>query len=60
MFDFHGSSGVGKTTLLNKIIPGLPNSTAPVSKKLREGKILLEMLSYFQYQIKVTLSILNF
>ena len=28
---FMGPSGVGKTTLLNMIIPGLQNSTAPVS-----------------------------
>ena len=33
-----GPSGVGKTTLLNKIIPGLQNSTAPVSNKIKRGK----------------------
>jgi len=55
---FMGPSGVGKTTLLNMIIPGLQNSTAPVSNKLREEKILLAMLSYFLYRIKVTLWIL--
>jgi len=33
-----GPSGVGKTTLLNMIIPGLKNSTAPVSKKIKRGK----------------------
>ncbi len=33
-----GPSGVGKTTLLNMIIPGLRNSTAPVSNKIKRGK----------------------
>ena len=33
-----GPSGVGKTTLLNKIIPDLKNKTAPVSKKIQRGK----------------------
>ena len=35
---FMGPSGVGKTTLLNMIIPGLRNSTAPVSNKIKRGK----------------------
>jgi len=35
---FMGPSGVGKTTLLNTIIPGLQNSTAPVSNKIKRGK----------------------
>ncbi len=35
---FMGPSGVGKTTLLNIIIPGLDNNTAPVSKKIKRGK----------------------
>ncbi len=35
---FMGPSGVGKTTLLNMIIPGLDNSTAPVSSKIKRGK----------------------
>ena len=55
---FMGPSGVGKTTLLNMIIPGLQNSTSPVSNKIKRGKILLEMLSYFLCRIKVTLWIL--
>ena len=33
-----GPSGVGKTTLLNKIIPGLQKNTAPVSQKIKRGK----------------------
>jgi len=35
---FMGPSGVGKTTLLNMIMPGLQNSTAPVSNKIKRGK----------------------
>jgi len=35
---FMGPSGVGKTTLLNMILPGLQNSTAPVSNKIKRGK----------------------
>ena len=35
---FMGPSGVGKTTLLNMIIPGLQNSTSPVSTKIKRGK----------------------
>ena len=35
---FMGPSGVGKTTLLNMIIPGLKNNTAPVSHKIKRGK----------------------
>ena len=35
---FMGPSGVGKTTLLNMIIPGLHNITAPVSNKIKRGK----------------------
>ena len=33
-----GPSGVGKTTLLNKIIPNLNNPTATVSSKIKQGK----------------------
>ena len=35
---FVGPSGVGKTTLLNMIIPGINNNTAPVSNKIKRGK----------------------
>ncbi len=33
-----GPSGVGKTTILNMIIPGLQNNTASVSNKIKRGK----------------------
>ena len=33
-----GPSGVGKTTILNKIIPNINNSTSPVSNKIKRGK----------------------
>ena len=35
---FMGPSGVGKTTLLNMIIPDLKRNTAPVSNKIKRGK----------------------
>ena len=35
---FIGPSGVGKTTLLNMLIPGLKSNTAPVSRKIKRGK----------------------
>ena len=35
---FMGPSGVGKTTLMNKIIPGLQNTTSSVSNKIKRGK----------------------
>ena len=35
---FLGPSGVGKTTLLNMIIPNLQKKTAPVSSKIKRGK----------------------
>jgi len=35
---FMGPSGVGKTTLLNMLIPGLQKNTAPVSHKIKRGK----------------------
>ena len=33
-----GPSGVGKTTILNKIIPNLDKATASVSRKIKRGK----------------------
>ena len=35
---FMGPSGVGKTTLLNKIFPGLHRTTLPVSNKIKRGR----------------------
>lgn len=35
---FVGPSGVGKTTLLNMIIPGLQSHTQSISKKIKRGK----------------------
>ena len=44
---FMGPSGVGKTTLLNMIIPGLQNSTAPVSNKIKRGKNITRNVEVF-------------
>ena len=44
---FMGPSGVGKTTLLNMIIPGLHNSTAPVSSKIKRGKNITRNVELF-------------
>jgi len=53
---FMGPSGVGKTTLLNMIIPGLQNNTAPVSNRIKRGKnttrnVELFSLSYKSYVV---------
>ena len=47
-----GPSGVGKTTLLNKIIPGLDNSTAPVSSKIKRGKNTTRNVELFSLSSK--------
>jgi len=44
---FMGPSVVGKTTLLNMIIPGLQNSTAPVSNKIKRGKNITRNVELF-------------
>jgi len=44
---FMGPSGVGKTTLLNMIFPGLQKSTAPVSNKIKRGKITTRNVELF-------------
>ena len=44
---FMGPSGVGKTTVLNMIIPGLQNSTATVSRKIKRGKNTTRNLELF-------------
>ena len=49
---FTGPSGVGKTTLLNKIIPGLDNITAPVSSKIKRGKNTTRNVELFSLSSK--------
>ncbi len=49
---FMGPSGVGKTTLLNKIIPGLDNTTAPVSIKIKRGKNTTRNVELFSLSSK--------
>ncbi len=47
-----GPSGVGKTTLLNMIIPGLDNTTAPVSSKIKRGKNTTRNVELFSLSSK--------
>ena len=47
-----GPSGVGKTTLLNMIVPGLNNSTAPVSNKIKRGKNTTRNIELFSLSNK--------
>ena len=49
---FMGPSGVGKTTLLNMIIPGLDNTTAPVSDKIKRGKNTTRNVELFSLSSK--------
>ena len=49
---FMGPSGVGKTTLLNRIIPGLDNNTAPVSNKIKRGKNTTRNVELFSLSSK--------
>ena len=49
---FVGPSGVGKTTLLNKIIPGLKKSTSPVSRKIKRGKNTTRNVELFSLSSK--------
>ena len=49
---FMGPSGVGKTTLLNKIIPGLDKTTAPVSTKIKRGKNTTRNVELFSLSSK--------
>ncbi len=49
---FMGPSGVGKTTLLNMIIPGLNNITAPVSSKIKRGKNTTRNVELFSLSSK--------
>ena len=45
---FMGPSGVGKTTLLNKIIPNVNRATSPVSNKIKRGKNTTRNIELFQ------------
>ncbi len=45
---FVGPSGVGKTTLLNKIIPNLDRATSAVSKKIKRGVNTTRNIELFQ------------
>ena len=47
-----GPSGVGKTTLLNMILPGLENTTAPVSSKIKRGKNTTRNVELFSLSSK--------
>ena len=49
---FMGPSGVGKTTLLNLIIPGIDNTTAPVSTKIKRGKNTTRNVELFSLSSK--------
>ena len=49
---FIGPSGVGKTTLLNMIIPGVHNTTAPVSSKIKRGKNTTRNVELFSLSSK--------
>ncbi len=49
---FMGPSGVGKTTLLNMIIPGLDNATSPVSTKIKRGKNTTRNVELFSLSSK--------
>ena len=43
-----GPSGVGKTTLLNKIIPNVNRATSAVSNKIKRGKNTTRNIELFQ------------
>jgi len=45
---FMGPSGVGKTTLLNKILPNLNRATSAVSNKIKRGKNTTRNIELFQ------------
>ena len=49
---FIGPSGVGKTTLLNRIIPGFNNTTASVSSKIKRGKNTTRNVELFSLSSK--------
>jgi len=45
---FMGPSGVGKTTLLNKVIPNVNRATSAVSDKIKRGKNTTRNIELFQ------------
>ena len=45
---FMGPSGVGKTTLLNKIIPNVNRATSAISNKIKRGKNTTRNIELFQ------------
>jgi len=45
---FMGPSGVGKTTLMNKIIPNINRATSAVSTKIKRGKNTTRNIELFQ------------
>ena len=47
---FVGNSGVGKTTLLNELCPGLNLETAETSKKLGRGKHTTRAVELYDYE----------
>ena len=49
---FMGPSGVGKTTLLNKIIPNVNRATSVVSNKIKRGKNTTRNIELFQLSKK--------
>ena len=49
---FMGPSGVGKTTLLNKIIPNINRPTSTVSNKIKRGKNTTRNVELFQLSKK--------
>ena len=48
---FSGNSGVGKSTLLNKLFPGLNLATGDISRKLGRGRHTTRQVEIFQTDI---------
>jgi ribosome biogenesis GTPase len=45
---FAGNSGVGKSTLLNRVLPGLRQQTAEISQKLGRGRHTTRQTEFFR------------